>query len=50
MTKEEMLKKIGELSPEQKDFLRKEIKKHSPPVKEKTTAKENRSKQPSDKI
>jgi len=45
MTKEEMLKKISELSPEQKDFLRKEIKKHPPQAKEKTTANENNQKQ-----
>lgn len=34
MTKEEMLKKISKLSLEQKDFLNKEVKKHSPPKKE----------------
>jgi len=42
MTKEEMLKKISELSTEQKDFLRKEIKKHLPKTKEKTHSKENK--------
>jgi hypothetical protein len=50
MTKKEMLKKIGELSPEQKDFLLKEIKKHTPRAKEKTPAKENNNKQSNDKI
>jgi hypothetical protein len=50
MTKEEMLKKIGELSPEQKDFLRKEIKKHSPQAKEKTSSKETNKKQSDEKI
>jgi hypothetical protein len=47
MTKEEMLKKISELSSEQKDFLRKEIRKHSSKIKEKTPAKENDQKQSS---
>ncbi len=50
MTKEEMLKKIGELSPEQKDFLRKEIKKHSPRAKEETPSKEKDKKQSNEKI
>ena len=45
MTKEEMLKKISELSPEQKDFLRKEVKKHSPKAKEKTASKDENKKQ-----
>jgi len=45
MTKDEMLKKISELSPEQKDFLRKEIKKHSLKTKEKMPAKEYNKKQ-----
>jgi len=45
MTKEEMLKKISELSPEQKDFLRKEVKKHSPKRKEKTASNDNLKKQ-----
>ena len=42
MTKEEMLKKISELSTEQKEFLLKEIKKHSPKTKAKTLSKENK--------
>jgi hypothetical protein len=50
MTKEEMLKKIGELSPEQKDFLRKEIKKHAPKTKEKTPAVESNKKQSNNRI
>jgi hypothetical protein len=45
MTKEEMLKKISELSAEQKDFLRREIKKHAPKAKEKTHSKEINKKQ-----
>ena len=45
MTKEEMLKKISELSPEQKDFLRKEVRKHSPKAKENTAAEEINKKQ-----
>jgi len=44
MTKEEMLKKISELSAEQKDFLRKEVRKLSPKRKEKTISKENNKK------
>ena len=50
MTKEEMLKKIGKLSPEQKDFLRKEVKKHAPRAKEKKPVEENSNKQSNDKI
>ncbi len=50
MTKEEMLKKIGELTPEQKDFLRREVKKHSPPAAEKTPVKDNCKKQSNNKI
>ena len=50
MTKEEMLKKIGELTPEQKDFLRREIKKHSPQAKEKTRVKETDERQSNNKI
>ena len=45
MTKEEMLKKISELSAEQKDFLRKEVKKHSPKRKEKLPSNGNNKKQ-----
>ena len=45
-----MLKKIGELSPEQKDFLRREVKKHSTQTAEKTPVKETDEKQSNNKI
>ena len=51
MTKEEMLKKIGELTPEQKDFLRREVKKHSPSqATQKTPVKDDGKKQSNNKI
>jgi len=44
MTKEEMLKKISELSPEQKDFLKTEVRKHSPVKKENSDNSEEKNK------